>query len=170
MNIYDLQGLVFEGGGERKGMDGIVVGIVGMEVMFGSDRKGSLDAEEQVGKAHARASELEKQATIEAQQKEKEALQARANEAEKKIKELGLTIEKVLESALDAQSLWLHLYVDKCISLYFRHMLLDKLLNKRRKEAEDRARVVDVQADFQQAGLNVDTPAWMHADSENNEA
>ncbi|KAF3457957.1 hypothetical protein FNV43_RR02619 [Rhamnella rubrinervis] len=128
------------------------------------ERKGSLDAEEQVGKAHARASELEKQATIEAQQKEKEALQARANEAEKKIKELGLTIEKVLESALDAQSLWLHLYVDKCISLYFRHRLLDKLLNKRRKEAEDRARVVDVQADFQQAGLNVDTPAWMHGE------
>ncbi|KAF3457049.1 hypothetical protein FNV43_RR01706 [Rhamnella rubrinervis] len=62
------------------------------------------NAEEQVGKAHARASELEKQATIEAQQKEKEALEARANEAEKKIKELGSTIEKVLESALDAQA------------------------------------------------------------------
>lgn len=32
---------------------------------------------------------------LEAQQKEKEALEVRANEAEKKIKELGSTMEKV---------------------------------------------------------------------------
>ena len=36
MNMYDLQGLVFEGGGERKGMDG----IVGMEGMLGSEVAG----------------------------------------------------------------------------------------------------------------------------------
>ena len=38
--MYDLQGLVFEGGGERKGMEGIVIGIVGMEGMFGSEVAG----------------------------------------------------------------------------------------------------------------------------------
>ncbi|KAF3446468.1 hypothetical protein FNV43_RR11647 [Rhamnella rubrinervis] len=70
-------------------------------------KKGSLYAEEQVGKAHARAGELEKQVEklkrdLEAQQKEKEALEARANEAEKKIKELGSTIEK-LQKVSDEQ-------------------------------------------------------------------
>ncbi|POO03897.1 myosin heavy chain-like protein [Trema orientale] len=56
-------------------------------------KKGTVDAEEQVGKAYARAGELEKQVEklrkeLEAQKKEKEALEARANEAEKKIREL----------------------------------------------------------------------------------
>lgn len=40
MNMYELQGLGFEGGGERKGMDGIAIGIVGMEGMFGSEFAG----------------------------------------------------------------------------------------------------------------------------------
>ncbi|KAI9080322.1 hypothetical protein K1719_037716 [Acacia pycnantha] len=53
-------------------------------------KKGTSDAEEQVGKAHARADELEKQAgklkrELELQNKEKVALEARVNEAEKRI-------------------------------------------------------------------------------------
>lgn len=36
-----IQGVVVEGGGERKGMEGKVVGIVGIEGMFGSEVAGS---------------------------------------------------------------------------------------------------------------------------------
>ncbi|XP_044472218.1 uncharacterized protein LOC123200903 [Mangifera indica] len=56
-------------------------------------KKRTLDAAEKVGKAHARAGELEKKVDklkegSKRQQKEKEALEARANETEKKISEL----------------------------------------------------------------------------------
>ncbi|XP_062163658.1 uncharacterized protein LOC133870513 [Alnus glutinosa] len=65
-------------------------------------KKGSLDAEEQVGKAHARAGDLEKQVDklkreLETQNKEKKALEARVNEAEKKVQELSLKLENLLK-------------------------------------------------------------------------
>ncbi|GMH06926.1 hypothetical protein Nepgr_008766 [Nepenthes gracilis] len=61
-------------------------------------KKGTSDAEEQVGKAHAHVGELQKQVDllkkeIEAQNMEKDALEARAAESEKKIRELNLTLE-----------------------------------------------------------------------------
>ncbi|XP_054798635.1 uncharacterized protein LOC129303373 isoform X2 [Prosopis cineraria] len=57
-------------------------------------KKGTSYAEEQVGKAHARADELEKKVgrlkrELELQKKEKVSLEARVNEAEKKIHELN---------------------------------------------------------------------------------
>ncbi|KAI9106584.1 hypothetical protein K1719_022112 [Acacia pycnantha] len=60
-------------------------------------KKGTSDAEEQVGKAHARADELEKQVgklkrELELQNKEKVALEARVNEAEKRILDLNLKL------------------------------------------------------------------------------
>ncbi|GKV37797.1 hypothetical protein SLEP1_g45781 [Rubroshorea leprosula] len=63
-------------------------------------KKGKLDAQEQVGKAHTRAVELEKQVVelkgeLEAKQKEKEASEARANESEKKLIELNLKHENL---------------------------------------------------------------------------
>lgn len=63
-------------------------------------KKGSLDAEEQVGKAHARASELEKQVDnlkreLETRNEEKKAFEARVNEAEKKVHELSLKLENL---------------------------------------------------------------------------
>ncbi|KAL5782871.1 hypothetical protein ACOSP7_007900 [Xanthoceras sorbifolium] len=63
-------------------------------------KKGTMDAAEQVGKAHARAGELEKQVDklkedSQRQQREKEALEARANEAEKKISELKAKLENL---------------------------------------------------------------------------
>ncbi|XP_034198662.1 uncharacterized protein LOC117614085 isoform X1 [Prunus dulcis] len=63
-------------------------------------KKGSLDAEKQVGKAHARAGELEKKVAelkkeLESQYKEKEALEARAKNAETKIDVLILKIENI---------------------------------------------------------------------------
>ncbi|KAL2896792.1 Laminin subunit beta-1 [Bienertia sinuspersici] len=65
-----------------------------------AQKKGSTDAEEQVGKAHARASELQKQVDklkkeIEGQVKEKEALEARAKESENKIEELSTKLDKL---------------------------------------------------------------------------
>ncbi|KAJ4848435.1 hypothetical protein Tsubulata_025878 [Turnera subulata] len=61
-------------------------------------KKGKSDAAEQVGKAHARAGELEQQieklkADLEAQERKKEALEARASDAEKKIGELSSKLE-----------------------------------------------------------------------------
>lgn len=63
-------------------------------------KKGTSDAEEQLGKAYARASELEKQVDklkkeIETQQKEKAALESRANEAERKTRELNSKVESL---------------------------------------------------------------------------
>nr|GMC63382.1 myosin heavy chain, striated muscle isoform X2 [Ipomoea batatas] len=60
----------------------------------------SLNAKEQVGKANARADELEKQndilkKEIEAQNKQKDNLVGRANEAEEKIQELNLKLENL---------------------------------------------------------------------------
>ncbi|KAK4277049.1 hypothetical protein QN277_015104 [Acacia crassicarpa] len=60
-------------------------------------KKGTSDADEQVGKAHARADELEKQVgklkrELELQNKEKVALEARVNEAEKRILDLNLKL------------------------------------------------------------------------------
>ncbi|KAK1551342.1 hypothetical protein Q3G72_034165 [Acer saccharum] len=63
-------------------------------------KKETVNAAEQVGKAHARAGELEKQVDklkeeTQRQQKEKEALESRANEAEKKISELKAKLENL---------------------------------------------------------------------------
>ncbi|XP_024446272.1 uncharacterized protein LOC18107555 isoform X3 [Populus trichocarpa] len=63
-------------------------------------KKGKIDAQELVGKAHARAGELEKQMEklskeLETQQQENEALEARASEAEKKISELNFKLADV---------------------------------------------------------------------------
>ncbi|KAM7268373.1 hypothetical protein ACFE04_010539 [Oxalis oulophora] len=63
-------------------------------------KKGKNVAAQEVGKAHARATELEKQIEqlkqdVEVQNKEKIALEARATEAEKKISELNLKLEKL---------------------------------------------------------------------------
>ncbi|GKU87529.1 hypothetical protein SLEP1_g1921 [Rubroshorea leprosula] len=63
-------------------------------------KKGKLDAQERVGKAHAQAVELEKQVDelkieLEVKQKEKEALEAQANEFEKKLTELNLKLENL---------------------------------------------------------------------------
>ncbi|KAB1204472.1 hypothetical protein CJ030_MR8G028132 [Morella rubra] len=63
-------------------------------------KKGTLDAEKQVGKAHARAGELEKKIDKlkreqETQHKEKQALEARVNEAEEKAHQLSLELESV---------------------------------------------------------------------------
>ncbi|XP_041022485.1 LOW QUALITY PROTEIN: coiled-coil domain-containing protein 18-like [Juglans microcarpa x Juglans regia] len=62
-------------------------------------KKGTLDAE-QVGKAHTRAGELEKQveklkAELETQNKEKAALEARVNEPERKVSDLSLNLENL---------------------------------------------------------------------------
>ena len=45
-----FQGLVFEGGGEKNGMDGIVVGIVGIEGMLGSGGRVTFGAVGKVGR------------------------------------------------------------------------------------------------------------------------
>ncbi|TXG62391.1 hypothetical protein EZV62_013754 [Acer yangbiense] len=63
-------------------------------------KKETVNAAEQVGKAHARVGELEKQVDklkveTQRQQKEKEALESRANEAEKKISELKAKLENL---------------------------------------------------------------------------
>lgn len=63
-------------------------------------RKGAVVAEEKVGKAHARASELEKEvgklkAEKETLARKIEALEARASEAEKKVGELKLQLENL---------------------------------------------------------------------------
>ncbi|KAK9279699.1 hypothetical protein L1049_013379 [Liquidambar formosana] len=63
-------------------------------------KKGTSDAVEQVGKAHARADELEKlvakfKKEIETQQRNKYALEARASESEKKMHELNLKLENL---------------------------------------------------------------------------
>ncbi|KAF6157871.1 hypothetical protein GIB67_023272 [Kingdonia uniflora] len=70
-------------------------------------KKGSLDVEERVGKAHARAGELEKQVEklrkeIESQNVKKDTLEARASEAEKKTQELNLKL-KSLQKTNDEQ-------------------------------------------------------------------
>ncbi|KAJ4707662.1 Myosin heavy chain-related [Melia azedarach] len=63
-------------------------------------KKGTSDVAEQVGKAHARAGELEKQIDtlnkeLERHQREKETLEARAAKAEKKIGELNAKLENL---------------------------------------------------------------------------
>ncbi|PIN09478.1 hypothetical protein CDL12_17939 [Handroanthus impetiginosus] len=70
-------------------------------------KKGKLDAAEQVGKAHARAGELEKQVEklrqdIDLKLKERELLEARATEAEKKASELQSKFES-LQKIIDDQ-------------------------------------------------------------------
>ncbi|XP_010929382.1 uncharacterized protein [Elaeis guineensis] len=62
--------------------------------------KGSVDVEDLVGKASARAVELEKQVQklrneIESQSRKRDALEARASEAEKKVQELNLKLESL---------------------------------------------------------------------------
>lgn len=63
-------------------------------------KRGSVETNEQVGKAHARASELEKQVEklkkeIEAQKVKKDALEARTTEAETKIQKLDLQLQNL---------------------------------------------------------------------------
>ncbi|KAL0312269.1 UNVERIFIED_CONTAM: hypothetical protein Sradi_5626200 [Sesamum radiatum] len=80
--------------------------IVSLENEIASlQKKGKLDAAEQVGKAHARAAELEKQVEklredIDVKIKEKEILEARAAEAEKKASELNSKFES-LQKTID---------------------------------------------------------------------
>ncbi|KAJ8448748.1 hypothetical protein Cgig2_011369 [Carnegiea gigantea] len=64
------------------------------------EKKGTSDAEERVGRAHARATELQKQIEKlrrenEGQSKEKDALEVQAKESEKKVEELSTNIEKL---------------------------------------------------------------------------
>ncbi|XP_057467717.1 uncharacterized protein LOC130757093 isoform X1 [Actinidia eriantha] len=61
-------------------------------------QKGSLDAKEQLGRAHLQINELEKQVDslrneIETQNKQRDAVEARADVAEKKVLELNLKLE-----------------------------------------------------------------------------
>ncbi|KAF3945917.1 hypothetical protein CMV_027757, partial [Castanea mollissima] len=61
-------------------------------------KKGTIDVEERIGVAHARAGELEKQADklkreLETRNEEKKAFEPRVNEAEKKVQELSLKLE-----------------------------------------------------------------------------
>ncbi|KDP33426.1 hypothetical protein JCGZ_06997 [Jatropha curcas] len=63
-------------------------------------KKGKLDTAEQVGKAHARAGELEKKVAeltkeLETQQRQKDALEAQVSGAEKKIGELNSKLENL---------------------------------------------------------------------------
>ncbi|KAK6249376.1 hypothetical protein QUC31_020941 [Theobroma cacao] len=63
-------------------------------------KKGTSDAKEQVGKAHARALELQKQvdtlkSELEAKLKDKDSLEARATDAENKLTELNLKLENL---------------------------------------------------------------------------
>ncbi|XP_050263635.1 uncharacterized protein LOC126707933 isoform X2 [Quercus robur] len=63
-------------------------------------KKGTIDVEERVGKAHARAGELEKQVDklkkeLETRNEKKEDFEARVNEAEKKVKELSSKLENL---------------------------------------------------------------------------
>ncbi|PIN15325.1 hypothetical protein CDL12_12025 [Handroanthus impetiginosus] len=82
--------------------------IVSLESEIASlQKKGKLDTAEQVGKAHARAGELEKQVEklrqdIDLKLKERELLEARATEAEKKASELQSKFES-LQKIIDDQ-------------------------------------------------------------------
>ncbi|XP_030946707.1 uncharacterized protein LOC115971140 isoform X2 [Quercus lobata] len=63
-------------------------------------KKGTIDVEERVGKAHARAGELEKQVDklkreLETRNEKKEDFEARVNEAEKQVKELSSKLENL---------------------------------------------------------------------------
>lgn len=65
-----------------------------------SQNKGNTDASEQLGKAHARAGGLEKQVEklkkdLEVKIKEKEQLEARTTEAEKKTSDLNTKVDSV---------------------------------------------------------------------------
>ncbi|XVE53458.1 hypothetical protein DITRI_Ditri03aG0004900 [Diplodiscus trichospermus] len=66
--------------------------------------KGTSDAEERVGKAHAQALELQKQvdklkAELEAKLKDKDSLEARTTEAENKLTEMNLKLEKLRKTS-----------------------------------------------------------------------
>ncbi|MCD9639420.1 hypothetical protein HAX54_023935 [Datura stramonium] len=70
-------------------------------------KKGTLDAEEQVGKAHARADQLEKQVErlkeeVEMKNKEKEDFVAHKGETQKRVSELNLKVDK-LQKTIDEQ-------------------------------------------------------------------
>ncbi|XP_031500166.1 uncharacterized protein LOC116264213 [Nymphaea colorata] len=70
-------------------------------------RKGATDAEEQVGKAHARAIELENQITIlkskiDLQNRQQQAAELRASDAEKRTKELSAKVGN-LQKAIEEQ-------------------------------------------------------------------
>ncbi|XP_075109729.1 uncharacterized protein LOC107779987 [Nicotiana tabacum] len=70
-------------------------------------KKGTLDAEEQVGKARARADQLEKQVErlteeVELKNKEKKDFEAHKGETEKRVTELNLKVDK-LQKTIDEQ-------------------------------------------------------------------
>ncbi|XP_021597263.1 uncharacterized protein LOC110603713 isoform X2 [Manihot esculenta] len=113
--IHDLESRVNEKTQELKSKDDLISqkekiiqensdSIVSLQNEISSLlKKGKLDTAEQVGKAHARAGELEKQVDklkkeLETQQRQKDALEAKASEAEKKIGELNLKLEKMKET------------------------------------------------------------------------
>ncbi|KAK2970516.1 hypothetical protein RJ640_001721 [Escallonia rubra] len=78
--------------------------------------RGSLDSKELVGKAHARAGELEDQVDnlkkeIERQVKNKEALESRANNAKKEIQELNARLGNAMEKKAQIQK-WVQPRVD----------------------------------------------------------
>ncbi|KAI3453946.1 hypothetical protein Pfo_010609 [Paulownia fortunei] len=87
--------------------------IVSLESEIASlQKKGNLDAAEQVGKAHARTGELEKQAEtlkkdLAVKIKEKEQLEARITEAEKRASELNSKVDN-LQKIIDDQKTKLH--------------------------------------------------------------
>ncbi|XP_021670156.2 uncharacterized protein LOC110657311 isoform X1 [Hevea brasiliensis] len=117
--IHDLESRIDEKTQELKGKDDLIAqkeriiqeksdSIVSLKNEISSlQKREKLDTAEQVGKAHARASELEKQVDklkkeLETQQKQKDALEAKASEAEKKIGELNLKLEN-LQKVSDEQ-------------------------------------------------------------------
>ncbi|KAL2544496.1 DNA repair ATPase-related [Forsythia ovata] len=117
--IHNLESHIKEKTQEVKGKDEVIAAkekiikdksksITSLQNEIGSLRKkGTLAAEEEVGKAHARAGELEKQVEklktdIELKNKEKEGFEARANEAVKKTVELNAKVES-LQKVIDEQ-------------------------------------------------------------------
>ncbi|KAK4435654.1 hypothetical protein Salat_0728900 [Sesamum alatum] len=105
--------------------------IVSLENEIASlQKKGKLDAAEQVGKAHARAAELEKQVEklreeIALKVKEKEILEARATEAEKKASELNSKFES-LQKIIDDQKAKLR-KTDRALKIAEEEMIKAKL-------------------------------------------
>ncbi|KAK6137174.1 hypothetical protein DH2020_029082 [Rehmannia glutinosa] len=76
--------------------------ITSLQKSFISQKKDKSDAAEQVGKAHARTGELEKQVEklrkdIDVKNKEKQLLEARTTEAEKKASELSSKFDSVID-------------------------------------------------------------------------
>ncbi|KAL6533733.1 hypothetical protein OROHE_013566 [Orobanche hederae] len=117
--IHSLESLIKEKTQEINDKDGVITAkekiikeksdsIISLESKITSlQKKGKLDAAEQVGKAHARAGELEKEVKklrkdVESMNKKNELLEARASEAEKKASELNSKFDS-LRKIIDDQ-------------------------------------------------------------------